>query len=50
MFQNSLILVKQSKPSQVNVLTANGSSVMASDRNENHRGIVTQVTDWSYAN
>ena len=39
-FQNCLILMKQSKHSQVNILTANGSSVMANDRNENHRGIV----------
>ena len=38
-FQNCLIL-KQSKHSQVNILTANGSSVMANDTNENHRGIV----------
>ena len=34
-FQNCLILVKQSKPSQVNVLTADGSNGMA-----NQRGIV----------
>ena len=34
-FQNCLILVKQSKPGQVNVLTADGSSGMA-----NQRGIV----------
>ncbi|KAK7822246.1 hypothetical protein CFP56_036646 [Quercus suber] len=29
-----------SKPSQVNVLTVNGSSVMTNDRSENHKGIV----------
>ena len=32
--------MKQSKHSKVNILTANGSSVMANDRDENHRGIV----------
>lgn len=40
MFKNFLILVKQLKPSQFNVLTANDNSVMANDKNENHRGIV----------